>query len=280
MKPIRIIPKLDIKNNLLIKGINLEGLRVLGEPSLFAEQYFKDGADELIFNDAIASLYGVNYLHKIVKSLSKNVSIPICVGGGLQKIEDIEKMFYSGADKIFLNSSIIKDKFLLRKVVNHFGSANITVCIEVIHYQNNFYTSYLSGREIAKINPLDWAKYCENQGCGEILITSVEKEGLMEGTNIKLFEKISKNIKIPILANGGFGKPKDVYDLVKNVNISGVVIASLFHYEYIHFLNNNKLSLTKIGNFSFIQKIIRQKKQNFILKLKKYLKDKKINVRI
>jgi len=115
MKPLRIIPKLDIKNNNLIKGINLEGLRVLGKPNIYAEKYYNDGADELIFNDAIASLYGINYLHEIIKSLAKNISIPICVGGGLQTIEDIEKMFYSGADKIFINSAILKNKLLLKK---------------------------------------------------------------------------------------------------------------------------------------------------------------------
>ncbi len=280
MKPLRIIPRIDIKNNNLIKGINLEGLRVLGNPYDYAEAYFKDGADELIFNDAIASLYGINSLHKIIKSLAKNISIPICVGGGLQSIKDIEKIFFSGADKVYVNSAILRNRFLLKKIANHFGSANITVCIEAISYQNKFYTSYLAGREIVEINPVDWAKFCEGEGCGEILLTSVENEGLMQGTTSKIFEKISNKIKIPLLAHGGFGSFKDIYNLVKNVDVSGVVIASLFHYEYVYYLKHKKIVSSKIGNYSYLENIKKKKRRNIISELKKYLKNKKINVRI
>ncbi len=279
MKPVRIIPRLDIKNNNLIKGINLEGLRVLGNPYDYAEVYYKDGADELIFNDAVASLYGINSLHRIIKSLAKNISIPICVGGGLRSLKDIEHMFFSGADKIYVNSAILQNKSLLRKIVNHFGSPNITVCIEVICYDNKYFTSYLAGREIAQIDPFQWAKYCQDQGCGEILLTTVEREGLMEGTNIKIFEKVSNKIDIPLLAHGGFGNFRDIYNLIKNVDLGGIVIASLLHYEYAFFLKHKKIKASKIGNYSFLDSVTPRKKKNIIKDLKLYLEKRKVNVR-
>ncbi len=280
MKAIRIIPRLDIKNHNLIKGINLEGLRVLGNPYEYAKRYFYDGCDELIFNDAIASLYGINSLGKIIKSLAKNIHIPITAGGGLKTIKDIELLFSTGSDKIFINSSILKNNLILKQSVNYFGSPNITVLIEVISYENKYYTSYLSGRELAPVNPFDWAKSCEDMGCGEIIVTSVTSEGLMHGTDIKLFEKIAKKINIPLLAHGGFGNYEHVYNLIKKVDVSAVIISSLFHYNYIKFISHKKQRLSQIGNFNYIENIKTEKRKNIIYELKKYLKKRKVNVRV
>ncbi len=279
VKVIRVIPRLDIKNHNLIKGINLEGLRVLGNPYEYAKRYFYDGCDELIFNDAIASLYGINSLGKIIKSLAKNIHIPINAGGGLKSIKDIELLFSTGADKIFINSSILKNNLILKKSVNYFGSPNITALIEVINYENKFYTSYLSGRELAPVNPFDWAKSCEDMGCGEIIVTSVNNEGLMHGTDIKLFEKIAKKITIPLLAHGGFGNYEHVYNLIKKVDVSAVIISSLFHYNYIKFVKHKKQKLSEIGNYNYIENIKTEKRKNIIYELKKYLKKRKIDVR-
>ncbi len=139
-KNIRIIPKIDIKNNSLIKGVNLEGLRILGDPYDYAISYYEEGADELMFNDAVASLYGTNTLSKIINKLAKNVFIPISVGGGLRNLEISKQLFNSGADKIFVNSQVLRDGKYLKNLIKFFGSANITVSIEAIKYQNKYYT--------------------------------------------------------------------------------------------------------------------------------------------
>lgn len=281
-KNLRIIPRIDIKNNNLIKGINLEGLRVLGNPYDYALSYYEDGADELIFNDAIASLYGTNTLSKVISRLAKNIFIPIIAGGGIRDLEISKKIFNYGADKIFVNSQALIDSKYLKKLVNFFGSANIAVSIEVINYQKKYYTSAYAGRDIFKINPFDWALKCEDLGCGEIMITSVNKEGLMKGTDILLFEKILKRNKVPIIGSGGIGSFKDVYNLVRNVDIDGVAISSLFHYHYVYNFNHK---IPKIGNTDFIKKIQNEnkkkfKKKNKILELKKYLKKRGVNVRL
>ena len=280
-KNFRIIPKIDIKNNNLIKGINLEGLRVLGDPYEYALSYYEDGADELIFNDVIASLYNTNTLSNTIKRLAKNIFIPITAGGGIRNLEIGKKLFNYGADKIFVNTQALIEPKFLKKLVNFFGSANVIITIEIISYKNEYYTSAYSGREIFKINPFDWALKCEDLGCGEIMITSVNSEGLMKGTDILLFEKILKKSKVPIIGSGGIGSFKDVYNLARNVDLDGVVISSLFHYNYIY---NFQHKIPKIGNTHFVEKFQNKKKnykkKNKILELKKYLKTRGINVRL
>ena len=162
--PIRIIPFLDIKNGLLIKGIILEGLRVLGKASNFSNHYYKNGADEICYIDNVATLYGTNNLSKFISETANNVFIPLSVGGGIKTLEDIKKMLSAGADKVCINSAAIDNISLLKQASRIFGSANITIVIQSIKINNKYYISKSSGRDLIKINSIDWAQKVEDNG--------------------------------------------------------------------------------------------------------------------
>ena len=214
LNPIRIIPFLDIKNGLLIKGINLEGLRVLGKARDFSNYYYKSGADEICYIDNVATLYGTNNLSNFITDTAKDVFIPLSVGGGIRSIDDMKKMFSAGADKICINSSIIENPNLLERAAKIFGSANITIMIQSIRVDAKYNVSKANGRDLANINPIKWAKKVENYGAGEIILTSVNNEGLKKGFDIKLTNAVSRSVNIPVIAHGGAGNFKDVYEVI------------------------------------------------------------------
>ncbi len=274
---IRIIPRLDIKNGHLIKGINLEGLRVLGDPINFAELYYKQGADEICYIDNVATLYGTNNLSKFVTRTAKNIFVPLTVGGGIRSIKDIENMLNAGADKVSINSAAFDNNKLIYDASRLFGSSTISVNLEYVEFNGKQYVTKANGRDIVNINPVNWAKKVESLGAGEINITSVNYEGLQKGFDIKNINKISRNLNIPVLAHGGCGNPEDVLELVKKTNVSGVVIASFFHYNAISRFKKFK---SKIGNTNFLENF---KKKNIELdlinKIKKILLREGINVR-
>jgi len=272
----RIIPRLEIKNGNLIKGINLEGLRILGNPENFVDNYFKQGADEIIYIDSVATLYGTNNLSKSVRDTAKKLFIPLTVGGGIKKIDDIEKMLKNGADKISINSAAIDDIKFINKAARIFGSSTIVSNIECIKINNKYYISKSSGRDLININPIDWAKKLEDNGIGEIIITSVNNEGLQKGFDINLTKNISNSVRVPVIACGGAGKFEDVLEVITKTKIAGVSISSLFHYDtYMLYKFNRK----KIGNLNFLKNSTKKKSNNNLKKLKKFLKKKGINVR-
>tara|TARA_B100001123_G_C15186925_1_gene977692 strand:+ start:423 stop:1268 length:846 start_codon:yes stop_codon:yes gene_type:complete len=275
--PIRIIPFLDIKNGLLIKGINLEGLRVLGKASNFSNHYYKNGADEICYIDNVATLYGTNNLSKFISETANNVFIPLSVGGGIKTLEDIKKMLSAGADKVCINSAAIDNISLLKQASRIFGSANITIVIQSIKINNKYYISKSSGRDLIKINSIDWAQKVEDNGAGEIILTSVNNEGLKKGFDIDLTNKVCEKVNIPVIAHGGAGTFKNIYEVIKYTDISGVGLASILHYEALNYFP--KLE-TKIGNTNFLQNFNKvKKKRNLILEIKNYLKSKKIKIR-
>ena len=252
MKALRIIPRLDIKGPNLVKGIHFEGLRVLGKPNEFAQFYYKQGADELIFNDVVASLYERNSLHNIIQETAKNIFIPITVGGGLRNISDIKDILRVGADKVSLNTAVIKNPGLIRDAARKFGSSTIVVSIECIKESNENYLAYTdNGREYTGINVFEWAKQVEDLGAGEIVISSVDKEGTGEGFDIELISKISKIVNIPVIAHGGCGKKEDAIDLLLNADIDALMISSLFHYNFIQ-KNISNPSIIE-GNTEFLK---------------------------
>lgn len=273
----RIIPRLDIKNGHLIKGINLEGLRVLGDPINFANLYYNQGADEICYIDNVATLYGTNNLSQFITRTAKNIFVPLTVGGGIRSISDIEKMLNAGADKISINSAAVDNSDLIYKASRLFGSSTISVNLEYIDFKGKSFITKSNGRDHVSINPVDWAKKVESLGAGEINVTSVNYEGLQKGFDIKNINKITKNINIPILAHGGCGDPKDVLELAQNTNVSGVVIASYFHYNSISKFKKFK---SKVGNTNFLDNFSGTKnKFNLIKKIKSTLKIKGFNVR-
>ena len=277
LNPIRIIPFLDIKNGLLIKGINLEGLRVLGKARDFSNYYYKSGADEICYIDNVATLYGTNNLSNFITDTAKDVFIPLSVGGGIRSIDDMKKMFSAGADKICINSSIIENPNLLEKAAKIFGSANITIMIQSIRVDAKYNVSKANVRDLANINPVKWAKKVENYGAGEIILTSVNNEGLKKGFDIKLTNAVSQSVNIPVIAHGGAGNFKDIYEVISKTKISGVGLASILHYDALNYFPKFD---PKVGNTTFLKNISKPKnRKNIIYQLKNYLSLKGIKVR-
>lgn len=279
MQNFRIIPRLDIKNGLLIKGINLEGLRILGDPLDFAKQYYLNGADEICYVDIVSSLYGTKNISKFIKKTAQSNFIPLIVGGGIKNLNDIEEMLRNGADKICLNSALIKNIKLLKLASKKFGSSTITAIVEITKIKEKLFITSNNGRELHYINPLEWIKKLQDQGAGEIIVTSVTDEGLNKGYNLKILNDLSKILKIPFLLHGGFGNKEHIYHVAKNSSASGVLIGSLFHYNYLYCTNYN-FKKNKIGNTDYILNVKKKKKKNLILEIKKFLKNKNINVRL
>lgn len=281
MKTVRIIPRLDIKGPNLVKGIHLEGLRVLGKPADFAKYYYEEGADELMFMDVVASLYERNSLHDIISETAKKIFIPITVGGGLRSISDIKEVLRVGADKVCLNTAVIKNPNLIKDASRMFGSSTIVVAIEAIKEPDGRYLAYTdNGREYTGVDVIEWAQQVDELGAGEVVITSVDREGTGQGFDLELVSKISNLISIPIIAHGGAGKQDDVVDLLKQGNVSSAMISSMFHYQFIK-ENESKASDLE-GNVEFLNQ-----KRNFhtfepcrIKDLKKRLIDNKIECRI
>lgn len=273
---IRIIPKLDIKNGLLIKGINLDGLRILGDPYNFAEYYYKNGADEIFYVDNVASLFGTNNLTKFVTKTSKKLFIPLSVGGGIKTLVQIENFLKCGADKVSLNSAAINNLNFVKKASRIFGSSTVTCIIEAIKINNKYLITKENGRDIVNIDPVTWAKKLEDNGAGEIFLTSVKKEGTKEGFDISLTNKISKSVHIPVIAHGGAGSFEHVYDVIKNTRVSGVSLAGLFHYEICH---NFKFKKIKVGNTHFLRNMKKKKSKKMLTDLKKFLSKRGVHIR-
>ena len=230
----RIIARLDIKGPNLIKGVRLEGLRVVGEPNAFAEKYYKSGADELIYMDSVASLYGRNHLGALIEKASRNIFIPITVGGGIRSVEDARDILRSGADKVAINTAAVKNPNLINKLAESFGSQSIVSSIEAKRINENTWEVYVEGgREKTGIDVIDWVKFCESEGAGELLVTSIDNEGTRSGFEVDLYETISKNTSIPVIASGGFGRVEHALAAVEVGRVDSIAIADAFHYNRV-----------------------------------------------
>ena len=230
-KNIRIISRIDIKNEFVIKGINLEGLRKIGDPLQLVSKYYKGGIDEILFMDAVASLYQRNNLFGIIAEAIKEIFVPITIGGGIRKMDDIEKALKSGADKISINTQAVKNPNFIKEASLFYGSQSIVGSIEAKRKNNSWEVYIENGRQETGINVIEWAKQLESLGIGELILTSIDQEGTQRGFDLNLIETISKNISIPIIVSGGAGSVKDMIELSKNYDISGIAIASLLHYN-------------------------------------------------
>ena len=255
MKYIRIIPRLDIKGPNLVKGIHLEGLRVLGKPEKFAQLYYKQGADELIFQDTVASLYQRNNLTDIISRTAENIFIPLTVGGGIRTLDDINGVLRAGADKVSINTAAINNPNFINKASRTFGSSTIVVAIEAIYQSRETYLAYTdNGREYTGINVLDWAKEVEMRGAGEILLTSIDKEGTGDGFDLELIKLVSDEVSIPVIAHGGAANIKNIKESIENANADAVSIASMLHYASISKNNSFSQKFEEEGNVEFLLK--------------------------
>ena len=234
MSKVRLVAKLEIKGENLIKGIQLEGLRVIGPSSEYAAKYYKSGIDELIYIDTVASLYGRNGLHDLVRQTAANIFIPLTVGGGVRTLSDVRNLLLSGADKVTVNTAAVKGPKLVSDIANQFGSQACVVEIQAKRQSAGEWSLMLdNGREPSNLSVESWANIVAESGAGEILLTSVDKDGTKKGPDIDLCDKVVKLVNIPVVASGGFGTTDHVVNLVQRTNLSGIAVASLFHYEHV-----------------------------------------------
>ncbi len=271
---LRIIPRLDIKGQNLVKGIHLEGFRALGNVNDYIEKYYLEEADEILLNDVVASLYNRNTLFNLIRRITKKIFIPLIAGGGIKSLGDIEFLLKSGADRVFLNSSIIRNPRLLSDAVKYFGSSTIIVSIEAIKSKKKYFCLTNSGREETNLEVNSWIKQVEDRGASEIFLTSVDMDGTGRGFDIKLINQINKFISIPIIISGGYGKTSDIKKILKYKKISAISIGSSLHYSSIKTFKYNFNKFNE-GNYEFLKS---QKKSKFKYTSIKKLKEIVSNV--
>jgi len=231
MKKVRLIARLDIKGPNLIKGVHLEGLRVVGSPNEYALKYYEQGADELIYMDSVASLYGRNHLGEIIKDAAKEIFIPMTVGGGIRSIEDATKILRSGADKVAINTAAVANPTLITKLAQKFGSQCVVLSIEAKRNLNgNWEVLTENGRERSGLDVVEWAIQGCSNGAGEILLTSVDMEGTKKGFDSDLIKAVSSQVEIPVIASGGMGKLSHAVDAIEKGEASAVAMADILHY--------------------------------------------------
>jgi len=232
MNNIRLIPRLDVKGPNLIKGIRLEGLRVIGDPHEHAVRYYEQGADELLFMDIVASLYGRNNLSHIIERAVKSVFVPITVGGGIRSIDDAIHLLRSGADKIAINTAAIARPELISEIAQRLGSQCMVLSIEAKTTSSGKWEAYTdNGREKTGLDVVEWAKQAVSLGAGEILVTAVDREGTKQGFDCELIRAISDVVPVPVIASGGMGKPEDVIAAVQLGHGDAVAMADILHYK-------------------------------------------------
>ncbi len=277
----RIIARLDIKGPNLVKGIHLEGLRVMGKPEDFASYYYENGADELLYMDVVASLYDRNSLKDIITRTANEIFIPLTVGGGLRTIEDITEVLRYGADKVSLNTAAIKNPEIIRQASEAFGSSTIVIAIEAIKQNDGKYLCYTdNAREYTGVDAFEWAQRAEELGAGELIVTSVDKEGTGEGFDIELTRKISDSVKIPVIAHGGPGKLEHFKEVIEDGHAEAVCAASMLHYNYAA-KNKSVNEFSAEGNVTFINsgKTFGKIDKAEIQDIKKYLNENGIDCR-
>jgi imidazole glycerol-phosphate synthase subunit HisF len=251
----RIIPRLDIKGPNLVKGIHLEGLRVLGKPEDFAKLYYEQGADELIYQDTVASLYQRNSLTDIITKTAKNIFIPITVGGGLRTLDDINKVLRAGADKVAINTAAIKNPDFITEASRAFGSSTIVIAVEAIKQPDQSYLAYTdNGREYTGIDAISWAKEAEDRGAGEILLTSIDQEGTGNGFDFTLVKMVSEVLTIPVIAHGGAANDSHIFTSIKDSGADAVAIASMLHYSVLNRNGSIVSNYDDEGNTEFLKK--------------------------
>jgi cyclase len=247
----RIIPCLDIKDGRTVKGINFENIKDAGDPVELAIEYAKQGADELVFLDITATNEKRKTLSELVTRIAKHINIPFTVGGGISSVEDVSILLNSGADKISVNTSAVKNPQLIKELANQFGSQCIVLAIDTKFENNDWYVYLNGGRVKTELKTIDWAKEGVELGAGEILLTSMNNDGTKDGFAIDITKQISEAVNVPVIASGGAGNMQHFEDVFKNGKADAALAASVFHYKEIA-----------------------------IPELKKYLKENKIEIRL
>jgi cyclase len=232
MAGVRLIARLDIKGPNLIKGIHLEGLRVIGDPRAYALKYYEQGADEFLYMDCVASLYGRNNLSEIVRHTSEDAFIPMTVGGGVRSVGDVETLLRVGADKVAVNTAAVARPELITEIATRFGSQCMVISIEAKNRGPGSWEAYTdNGRERTGLDVVEWARRCQELGAGEILLTSVDREGTRKGFEIDMVRAVSSTVSIPVIASGGMGSVQHLVDVVRDGKADAVAMADILHYD-------------------------------------------------
>lgn len=251
-KNIRIIARLDIKGPNVVKPVQTEALRVMGSPKEFIHKYYEEGVDEIIYMDIVASLYGRNLDLGQLSSVTEGVFIPVTVGGGIRTIGDINNVLRAGADKVAINTYAVSRPEFLREAVETFGAQCIILSVDAKRQTNGTWEAYTDGgRERTGKDVVDWVKQAIDMGVGEVLISSIDKDGTKFGYDIDLVKSISSFSPVPVIAHGGAGGYESIYEVIAEGKADAISASSIFHY--------NELEISQV---------------------KKYLKKKDVNVRI
>ncbi len=253
----RIIPCLDVKNGRVVKGLHFESIKDAGDPVKLAEKYSNEGADELVFLDITASDEQRETIKDLVRKIAKVIDIPFTVGGGVKSLEDARNILLNGADKVGINTGAIKNPHVITELMDLFGRQCVVVAIDAkrnydIQKDKNIFSEdgkkfwfevfIYGGKEATGIDVIEWAKKAEKLGAGEILLTSIDKDGTKDGYDILLNSEIANSVSIPVIASGGCGKPDDMVDVFKKSNVDAALAASIFHYQ-THGVNGVKMYL-------------------------------------
>jgi imidazole glycerol-phosphate synthase subunit HisF len=230
MSNVRLFARLDVKGPNLVKGVHLEGLRIMGDPQEYARRYYEQGADELIYIDIVASLYGRNNLTEIVRRAAHDVFVPMTVGGGIRSLEDVRDLLRAGADKVAINTAAVKRPELVTEVSRRFGSQCMVLSIEAKSQGQGTWEAYTDcGRERSGLDAVDWARRSVELGAGEILITSIDREGTRKGFDLPLVKAIASAVSVPVIASGGYGETRHLAEVVSQ-GADAVAIADALHY--------------------------------------------------
>ena len=231
MRQIRLIARLDVKGPNLIKGVHLEGLRVIGAPNDFARRYYAQGADELIYIDCVASLYGRNSLGDIVQRAAQDVFIPMTVGGGVRTVDDATHLLRCGADKVAVNTAAVANPQLISDIARRFGSQCMVLSVEAKRIGPGRWEAFTdNGREDTGLDVIAWIKRGVALGAGEVLLTSVDKEGTRKGFDVELVSAVTSEVSVPVIASGGMGSTDHLLDVVQRGQADAVAMADILHY--------------------------------------------------
>ena len=245
MLKIRIIPCLDVKDGRVVKGINFIDLIDAGDPVAQAKHYSENGADEICFLDISASLENRDTMLSVVQKTANEVFIPLTVGGGISSLDNIKSLLKAGADKVSINSAAIKDPNIIKQASEYFGNQCIVVAVDVKKQNNDWYVYSHGGTKNTGLKALDWIKKIQNLGAGEILLTSMDKDGTKSGFDLQLLKKVSEFIKIPVIASGGIGKLDHFYEGVVDGKANALLAASVFHFNEISIKEVKQYLLSK-----------------------------------
>ena len=231
VRNVRLIARLDIKAPNLVKGIQLEGLRKLGDPNEFALKYYRAGIDEIYYEDIVASLYERNSLLDVVEKTTRDIFVPITVGGGLRSISDVAAVLKAGADKVAINTAAIKDPSLVTAVSKRFGNQCMVLSIQAKRQGASWEAYFDNGRERSGLDVIEWARKGQALGAGEILLTSVDREGTANGFDLELVKTVTDEVDLPVVASGGMGELEDLKVVVLESGADAVAMAHVLHYK-------------------------------------------------